>query len=97
MMQTKTKIRQTKRPSRTDWKRVDAMKDSDIDFSDIPELGPDFFANAILWRPRGERNKRGADPAYPPVFREGLADALIVKRPRKEEPTQPRQQQEKRK
>lgn len=39
----------TKRRSRTDWKRIDAMKDSDIDFSDMPELGPDFFANAILW------------------------------------------------
>jgi uncharacterized protein (DUF4415 family) len=25
------------------------MKDSDIDFSDMPELGPDFFARAILW------------------------------------------------
>jgi hypothetical protein len=34
------------------------MKDSDIDFSDIPELGPDFFANAILWQPKEERNKR---------------------------------------
>jgi uncharacterized protein (DUF4415 family) len=25
-----------------------AMKDEDIDTSDIPELGPDFFANAVL-------------------------------------------------
>ena len=25
------------------------MRDEDIDLSDIPELGPDFFANAILW------------------------------------------------
>jgi uncharacterized protein (DUF4415 family) len=25
------------------------MKDSDIDFSDMPELGPDFFARAIIW------------------------------------------------
>jgi uncharacterized DUF497 family protein/uncharacterized protein (DUF4415 family) len=39
----------TKLRSRTDWKRIDAMRDEDIDFSDIPELGPDFFANAILW------------------------------------------------
>ena len=38
-----------KRQSKTDWKRVDAMQDSDIDFSDSPELGADFFANAILW------------------------------------------------
>ena len=39
----------TKRQSRTDWKRIDAMRDEDIDFSDIPEQGADFFANAILW------------------------------------------------
>jgi uncharacterized protein (DUF4415 family) len=25
------------------------MRDRDIDYSDIPELGPDFFANAIFW------------------------------------------------
>ena len=39
----------TKKPSRTDWKRIGAMKDSDIDFSEIPELGPDFSAPAIIW------------------------------------------------
>jgi hypothetical protein len=82
-MRTETKIRQTKRPSRTDWKRVDAMKDSDIDFSDIPELGPDFFANAILWRPKEERNKREGDARIPPLFREVTADVLKVKPPRK--------------
>jgi len=41
--------RNTKQHSMTDWKRIDAMRDEDIDFSDIPEMGPDFFANAILW------------------------------------------------
>jgi uncharacterized protein (DUF4415 family) len=25
------------------------MRDEDIDLSDSPELGPEFFANAILW------------------------------------------------
>lgn len=39
----------TKKRSRTDWKRIDAMRDEDIDYSDIPKLGPDFFANAIRW------------------------------------------------
>src|SRR3974390_2890369 len=39
----------TKRQSRTDWKRIDAMRDEDINFSDIPRQGPDFFAGAILW------------------------------------------------
>ncbi len=39
----------TKRHSRTDWKRIDSMRDEDLDYSDIPKQGPDFFANAILW------------------------------------------------
>jgi uncharacterized protein (DUF4415 family) len=39
----------TKKRSKTDWKRIDARKDSDIDFSDASELGPDFFARAIIW------------------------------------------------
>jgi uncharacterized protein (DUF4415 family) len=39
----------TKRRSRTDWKRIDSLRDEDIDYSDIPKLGPDFFARAILW------------------------------------------------
>jgi uncharacterized protein (DUF4415 family) len=39
----------TKRQSMSDWKRIDAMRDEDIDFSNSPKLGPDFFANAILW------------------------------------------------
>jgi uncharacterized protein (DUF4415 family) len=39
----------TKKQSRTDWARIDAMRDEDIDTSDIPEQGPDFFQNAVLW------------------------------------------------
>jgi hypothetical protein len=35
--------------SRTNWKRIDALQDSEIDFSEIPELGKDFFAQAIRW------------------------------------------------
>jgi uncharacterized protein (DUF4415 family) len=38
-----------KSPSRKDWKRIDAMRDEDIDYSDIPKQGADFFKNAILW------------------------------------------------
>ena len=34
----------------TDWKRIDAMSDKDIDFSDIPELTPKMFARAVLRR-----------------------------------------------
>ncbi len=39
----------TKKRSKIDWKRVDALRDEDIDVSDAPELGPEFFANAIVW------------------------------------------------
>ena len=32
--------------SSTDWKRLEAMTDDEIDTSDIPELDDDFFARA---------------------------------------------------
>jgi uncharacterized protein (DUF4415 family) len=34
----------------TDWKRIDAMKDEDIDFSDVPEITPEMFARAVRRR-----------------------------------------------
>lgn len=37
--------------SKTDWKRLSEMKDQDIDTSEIPELGEDFFKNAELHIP----------------------------------------------
>jgi uncharacterized protein (DUF4415 family) len=36
--------------SQTDWKRVDALKDEDIDLSDVPEVSPEMFARAIVRR-----------------------------------------------
>jgi uncharacterized protein (DUF4415 family) len=44
------KKRSTTKKSETDWKRIDAMKDEDIDFSDIPEATPEMFARAVLRR-----------------------------------------------
>lgn len=38
--------------SRTDWARVDAMSDEDIDTSDIPPLSEEFFAKAQLRMPK---------------------------------------------
>jgi uncharacterized protein (DUF4415 family) len=38
--------------SRTDWERVDAMSDEDIDTSDIPPLNAAFFANAQVRLPK---------------------------------------------
>lgn len=37
--------------SRTDWERVDAMKDNEINMSDVPELDENFFANAEIRMP----------------------------------------------
>ena len=40
-----------KKQSRTDWARVDALRDQKIDYSEIPELGDDFFKSAVLRMP----------------------------------------------
>jgi uncharacterized protein (DUF4415 family) len=36
--------------SKTDWKRVDSLRDQDIDFSDIPEVTPEMFDKAVIRR-----------------------------------------------
>ena len=41
-----------KKKSATDWKRVDALRDEDIDFSDLPEQDEAFFKNAVLKLPQ---------------------------------------------
>jgi uncharacterized protein (DUF4415 family) len=38
----------TSRKSATDWKRVRAMTDKDIDLSDIPEVTPEMFAKGVV-------------------------------------------------
>ena len=38
--------------SKTDWERIDAMRDEDIDTSDIPPLSEEFWAKAKLRSPR---------------------------------------------
>jgi uncharacterized protein (DUF4415 family) len=38
----------SKRRSKTDWKRINAMRDEDIDFSDIPPIPSEMFAKAVL-------------------------------------------------
>lgn len=34
--------------SETDWQRLDAMSDEDIDLSDCPEVTPEMFAKAVV-------------------------------------------------
>lgn len=38
--------------SRTDWARIDAMSDEEIDTSDMPPLSEEFFAKAQLRMPK---------------------------------------------
>ena len=42
------KNKSTLTQSGTDWERLRNMKDEDIDFSDIPRLTPEMFANAVV-------------------------------------------------
>ena len=58
-----------KRQSRTDWKRIDALGDEDIDFTDIPKLGPEFFASAIVWPGTKEQITLRLDPDVLKFFR----------------------------
>ena len=41
-------VSDTNKPSKTDWARLDAMTDEEIDTSDIPVLDDDFFERASL-------------------------------------------------
>ena len=45
------KEKNLQKSSQSDWARVDALRDEDIDFSDIPELGEAFFQNANIRLP----------------------------------------------
>jgi len=40
----------TSKKSRTDWARLNAMKDEDIDLSDSPAVTPEMFARAVVRR-----------------------------------------------
>ncbi|MCX7044056.1 MAG: BrnA antitoxin family protein [Candidatus Sumerlaeota bacterium] len=44
-----------KKKTGTDWRRLKAMKDQDIDLSDIPKLGARFFKTAVLRLPESKR------------------------------------------
>jgi len=44
--------------SQTDWPRLDAMTDTDIDLSDCPEVTPEMFALGVVRRSlSAEKNK----------------------------------------
>ena len=48
----------TLKKSQTDWKRVDAMSNEEIDLSDSTEITPEMFARGVVRRglkPRGRK------------------------------------------
>lgn len=45
-------VKNMNKKSQTDWKRLETMTEDEIDTSDIPPLGDDFFARAHLVPPR---------------------------------------------
>ncbi len=57
--------------SQTNWERIDAMQDEDIDFSDIPEVTEEQVRQAVL-RVGGKPVERGQRPV------DLLLDAFIV-------------------
>ena len=42
----------SRKPSRTNWAKIDARRDDEIDFSDIPEQRKAFFKHAVLRLPQ---------------------------------------------
>ncbi|MCK7482735.1 MAG: BrnA antitoxin family protein, partial [Candidatus Moduliflexus flocculans] len=64
-----TKGRNMKRQSKTDWARLMAMKDEDIDTSDIPELTDDVFKKAVLWPGTKKQITLRLDPDVIDFFR----------------------------
>ena len=52
------KKRTTSKTSKTDWKRIDSMRDEDIDLSDIPEATAEDFARGVVrWGIAGRVSK----------------------------------------
>jgi len=45
------KEKHSRKPSKADWERFDAIDETNVDTSDIPPLGKDFFRKAELRMP----------------------------------------------
>ena len=58
-----------KKKSKTDWARVKAMKDSEIDYSDISQLDKDFLKKAVLWPGTKKQITLRLDPDVIEFFR----------------------------
>ena len=47
-------VKDSKKKSRTDWDRLEAMSDEDIDYSDIPPMDQRFFKTGKLRMPKAK-------------------------------------------
>lgn len=57
--------------SKTNWAKIKAMKDSDINLSDTPELDDNFFAEAKLWPGKKKQITLRLDPDVVEFFKAG--------------------------
>ena len=59
----------TKKGSRTDWERIKAMKDEEIDLTDSPELDATFFQEAVPWPTHKKQITMRLDPEVLDFFK----------------------------
>ena len=64
-------VKASRKRSRTDWQRIEPMKDQDIDVSDNPELDEQFFKEAIWWPGPKQQITLRLDPDVLAFFRKG--------------------------
>lgn len=58
-----------KKESRTDWKRIKAMKDEEIVLDDSPELDDAFFREAVPWPSHKKQITLRLDPEVLEFFK----------------------------
>lgn len=58
-----------KKQSKTNWDRIDRIKDEEIDYSDNPKLTPEFFQTGIRWPGKKELISLRVDPDVLAFFR----------------------------
>ncbi len=63
----------TSKESLTDWKRLDALQDEDIDLTDAPEITPEMFAKATAWQ-RASLDVKCSHPLATYLLREVAGD-----------------------
>lgn len=63
-------VNSSRKRSKTNWKKVDSLSDSKIDYSDIPELDALFFRQAVRWPGRKLQITLRLDPDILAFFRQ---------------------------